>query len=477
MNTILATDYLVIGAGATAMAFVDTLLDESDAHVLMVDRHAQPGGHWNDTYAFVRLHQPSAFYGVNSRELGSGRKDDSEWGGGLYELATGAEIVSYFDQLMHQRFLPSGRVHYLPMHNYQGDRTESHCVSSMLSGQSCAVQVRKKVVDATIAQTAVPSTHPPRYQVAPGVRCIPLNDLIRVGQPYPKYVVVGGGKTGIDACLWLLHNGVPPTQIQWIIPNDCWFLDRANIQPGLENVVRTIGSLANQFEAIGAADSIADLFLRLERAGELLRLDESVVPTAFRAATITQAELNALRRIHDVVRLGRVVAIEAGSISLEHGSIGANPDALYVDCSASAVPVIAEGSLKAFDGKRINLLTVSSYQILFSAALIAYVECHLTDEVQMNQLCGFVPPPRSPQDWLKMWAAYLDNQRQWKHHAGLSSWLARCHLHLLPTVMKALQEGDPQKLAVLNRFAQTRRQALDNLPRLLQAVADSAHRP
>ncbi|MEG1042912.1 MAG: FAD/NAD(P)-binding protein, partial [Pseudomonas sp.] len=63
MNTILATDYLVIGAGATAMAFVDTLLDESDAHVLMVDRHAQPGGHWNDTYAFVRLHQPSAFYG------------------------------------------------------------------------------------------------------------------------------------------------------------------------------------------------------------------------------------------------------------------------------------------------------------------------------------------------------------------------------------------------------------------------------
>lgn len=33
------TDYLVIGAGATAMAFVDTLLSETDAHVVMVDRH------------------------------------------------------------------------------------------------------------------------------------------------------------------------------------------------------------------------------------------------------------------------------------------------------------------------------------------------------------------------------------------------------------------------------------------------------
>ena len=69
------TDYLVIGAGATAMAFVDTLLSETDAQVLMVDRHHRPGGHWNDAYPFVGLHQPSAFYGVNSRELSTWTKD------------------------------------------------------------------------------------------------------------------------------------------------------------------------------------------------------------------------------------------------------------------------------------------------------------------------------------------------------------------------------------------------------------------
>jgi cation diffusion facilitator CzcD-associated flavoprotein CzcO len=41
-------DYLVIGTGATAMAFVDTLLDEQpEATVLMVDRLHHPGGHWN----------------------------------------------------------------------------------------------------------------------------------------------------------------------------------------------------------------------------------------------------------------------------------------------------------------------------------------------------------------------------------------------------------------------------------------------
>jgi len=475
MNTnSLETDYLVIGAGATAMAFVDTLLDQSDASVLMVDRHAQPGGHWNDAYSFVRLHQPSAFYGVNSCELGSGQKDESEWGGGLYELASGSEIVSYFDQLMHHRLLPSGRVHYCPMHNYEGDRTDNHCITSLLTGESKAVRVRRKLVDATIAQTAVPSTHPPHYRVEPGIRCIPLNDLPRIGQPCSRYVVVGGGKTGIDACLWLLQNGVAPDRIQWIVPNAPWLLDRANFQPGQENVVRTIGSLANQFEAIGAADSIPDLFLRLESAGELLRIDQAVEPTAFRAATISQGELRALRRISNVVRLGRVCAIAASRISLERGSIAADPDALYIDCSASAVPIIPEGSVKAFDGNRINLVTVSSYQILFSAAVIAYVESHLDDQVQMNNLCGFVPVPRSPVDWVRMWAAYLGNQRQWKHHAGLSNWLAQCHLHLLPTVLRSLQEGDPEKLAVLNRFTEARKKALENMPRLLQAVAGLA---
>ena len=37
------TDYLVIGAGAAAMAFVDTLLSEFDAQVVMVDRNQRPG--------------------------------------------------------------------------------------------------------------------------------------------------------------------------------------------------------------------------------------------------------------------------------------------------------------------------------------------------------------------------------------------------------------------------------------------------
>ena len=73
---ILQCDYLVIGSGATGMAFVDEIIHKSnDINVVLVDKRAKPGGHWVDAYDFVRLHAPAAWYGVNSRPLGSGGAD------------------------------------------------------------------------------------------------------------------------------------------------------------------------------------------------------------------------------------------------------------------------------------------------------------------------------------------------------------------------------------------------------------------
>ena len=69
------TDYLVVGAGASGLAFVDTLVAETDAEVAVIDRGDAPGGHWLHAYPFVRLHTPSAYYGVNSLMLGEDRID------------------------------------------------------------------------------------------------------------------------------------------------------------------------------------------------------------------------------------------------------------------------------------------------------------------------------------------------------------------------------------------------------------------
>ena len=43
----LEATHFVVGAGAMGMAFVDTLIHEDpNARVVLVDREAQPGGHW-----------------------------------------------------------------------------------------------------------------------------------------------------------------------------------------------------------------------------------------------------------------------------------------------------------------------------------------------------------------------------------------------------------------------------------------------
>ena len=54
-----AVDYLVVGAGASGMAFVDTLLlhKTEPVSVLLLDKRTQPGGHWQDAYDFATLHR------------------------------------------------------------------------------------------------------------------------------------------------------------------------------------------------------------------------------------------------------------------------------------------------------------------------------------------------------------------------------------------------------------------------------------
>ena len=176
------TDYLIIGAGAVGLAFADTLLAETDAHITLIDRHGKPGGHWNDAYPFVALHQPSAFYGVNSMPLGANRKDTFGSNEGCYELASGAEVSSYFDKVMHQTLLPSGRVSYYPMSNYLGDGR----FVSLLSGKETHVSVRKKTVDATYYGTTVPSTHTPKYKVADDAWLVTPNGLAQLWQDKQK---------------------------------------------------------------------------------------------------------------------------------------------------------------------------------------------------------------------------------------------------------------------------------------------------
>jgi hypothetical protein len=437
------TDYLVVGAGAMAMAFVDTLLDETDRRVVMVDRHDRAGGHWNDAYGFVRLHMPSAWYGVASRLLPGSDDEAADDDRG----ASGATVLDYFDRLMRERFVASGRVRWLPMSDYRRATDGSHRVCSLLTGEERTVTVRHRLVDATLTRTEVPATHPPSYAVAPGVSCIAPNSLPAIGRPHARYTVVGGGKTGMDACLWLLDHEVPASRIRWIVPRDAWLLDRVNMCPGAAHFARSMGSVAAQYAAMAEATSVPDLFARLEACGVLLRLDPSVEPTRFRGAVASRNELARLRAIEDVVRLGRVASIEPTRLVLERGQVAADVDTLYVDCSASAIHTPGTGLV--FDGEIVRLVMLSWGQPLFSAALTAHVEVTVADEAERNALCRPVPFPDRLADWPAAWAASLANAARWRQHPEVHAWARRCRLHGLSVLSRGVAPDDPDARALV----------------------------
>ena len=105
-------DYLVIGAGVNGMSFVDELLHSStDLTFIIIDKHAHPGGHWNDSYDFVTLHQPAQYYGVKSLPLASS--------GTSNDLSSHNELRGYFERVM-KNFLSTGRVRFFPQCEYKG---------------------------------------------------------------------------------------------------------------------------------------------------------------------------------------------------------------------------------------------------------------------------------------------------------------------------------------------------------------------
>jgi hypothetical protein len=457
----LEADYVIVGAGAVAMAFADTLLTDTEASIIMVDRRHKPGGHWNDSYPFVRLHGPSINYGVNSRPLGIGRIDQVGLNKGLHELAGGHEICGYFDQVMRQRFLPSGRVTYLPLSNYNDG-----IITSLATGERTLVKARKKTVDVTLADTRVPSTDPPAFSVAPGVRCIPPNALVQLKEPCAGFVIIGAGKTSIDTVIWLLEQGIDAQTIIWIRPRDQWLINRKGVQISYDFFADTYGGLASELESGRDATSIDDLFARLETTGVLTRIDPRIKPTMYRCAIVSDAELDQLRRVTNVVRKGHVNAIEADRIILDEGAIPTSLQHIHVHCSADGIPRLPEQSI--FQGNRIKVQYVRTCQPTFSGAFVAHVEATLSSDEEKNALCRPVQIPDTPIDWLRMILTNFQNRMAWQNTAGILQWLYDARLDgYTGMFVRAEQEARPENKAIIERFRQALQPGLAQIAKLL----------
>ena len=429
------TDYLIVGAGAMGMAFADVLLTESDARIAIVDRLDKPGGHWNHAYPFVRLHQPSAYYGVNSRPLGEDRLDLSGRNKGMMELAGPNEILAYFDTVMRRDFLPTGRVQYFPQCEFEGGGR----FRSIVTGRRYQTRARK-TVDATYMNVQVPQVTPPKFEIADGVECVPPNRLGAIGGAYDAFVIIGAGKTAFDSCLQLFDLGVEPDRVIWIKPRESWLIDREKMQPEGFGGPTMMDNLMEQTAAIAASSSLADMFQRVEACGGLIRIDPKLEPSMYRCATVSQAELADLRRIKNVVRLGRVTRLEPGRILLERGEAPCPANSLFVNCTADGLE--RRPKQPVFDGDRITLQAVRPCQQLFSAAVIAHVERSVADEARKNLLCAPTPHPDAAGDYLAFMKDALGAQLLWASDPALFEWLVAVRLDAMSTPgLAAILEG------------------------------------
>ena len=438
----LEADYLVVGAGAAGMAFTDALIDHADVSVVMVDRRHGAGGHWLDAYPFVRLHQASAFYGVASTLLGDGRVQQDGPEAGLHERATAAEVCAYYARVLRERMIGSGRVSFYPSCEYLGRGQ----FVSRLSGKRYEVGGRRRVVDARYLSPQIPAVTPAPFGIADGVRVVAVNDLVRLGGAPSQYVIVGSGKTATDACIWLLDNGVDPGAICWVRPRDPWMLNRAVVQP---DPAVYIGMAADTLEAAAEAASPDDLFYRLEQAGVMLRIDRSVTPTMAKTPTLAQWELDRLRTIEHVVRLGHIQHAEPARLVFGDGEapIGEGRGDRALRRVRAAVPPVGadlgrRGDHAAADPDRLSLLRRGARRVRRG-----HLRRRRREEQAVPALAVLRTRPPTGRG-CRCWA--IGRRRRSRPHPDIKAWADRVSLN--PARIPPDMAGSAELTAAVDRF-------------------------
>ena len=158
-----------------------------------------------------------------------------------------------------------------------------------------------------------------------------------------------------------------------------------------------------------------------------------------------------MKRVEDVVRLGRVQHVGSDEIRLDRGTVSVAADTLFVDCSANGLAKVDPRPL--FSEGRVTLQPVFMCQQTFSAALIAHLALLDISDDRRNQICTPVPHPEQVQDLAS--TLVVSAQNMLKCNRYLALWLRRSRLYLghhSSPLRYVLSSG---KLAMIQRRAAT----------------------
>jgi len=422
-QTEVTCDYLIVGAGTACLAFVDTLVTlREDATFVIVDRNSGPGGHWTSAYSFVTLHQQSCCYGVRSLPLGKLDKNGKEvWD--IHDRATGKEICEYYERVT-ENLKATGRVQTYFGANYEGESTGvsdsnansnnykdatakiTHIITTK-DGRSINVKCTKVVQSES--NVIVPSMRKgvPFPIDESVVRTISLNELPKhIGNNQQKYLVIGAGKSGIDAISYLLDCAkVHPDQITWIVSQSAWYwqieaMVSKNPKPGKKFWKFLCDCF---FDPLLKAKSADEAFLIMEEVAVMGRVDpdDEHFPRIFRGASLKISDMANLRSLQNVVKdKGRVTSITSNEVVFQDGahSIPYSPsDTLVVDCmTADTYGYFSfEKDFKFFNPHKIRLgPQISVFNPSHTSTQVAFLEAEFSDsaagDAAKNSFCYFV---------------------------------------------------------------------------------------
>jgi hypothetical protein len=183
----------------------------------------------------------------------------------------------------------------------------------------------------------------------------------------------------------------------------------------------------------------------------------------FRGPTVSTAEIELLRQVDGVIRLGRVRRIEADTIRLDEGTIPTTSGALHVHAAAGGLNPAPETPI--FAPRRIRLQSMRIGLAPFNSSLIAYVEATRADTATKNRLCPPNRQPDTPTDWIRGTLISLQADSMWAQEDDIAAWMGHARVNIASGLRAQLSH--PEVATNMTRYLASLDPAIANLRRLL----------
>jgi len=249
-------DYVVAGGGYAGLNAVAALRRaKPEASVLCIDKHARPGGSWNDFYSYATLHLPHPTFGVNGHPWhledpnALASRDDV-----LHHFQTFVDGLprSHFEFRGNTELVSAQReINGLNVNHSTPSSSNDSTSSSATCQQPFSVQLRSgnggtyevsasNFIDAfafdfkgycQASEDALSDGSTCKREVE--TRDLP--EMVRKGSKDDRlYVVIGGGKTGLDTAAWLGAHKAADDEVMMVTGRSKTFWNRRNMAPRKE---------------------------------------------------------------------------------------------------------------------------------------------------------------------------------------------------------------------------------------------------